>query len=491
MSCHDVLILGGGTAGCVLASRLSEDPGREVCLVEGGPDYGPRRSGRWPPELVDVRGIASTHDWTDAGGSLQVARVIGGCSAHNLGFWVHPARADWDEWVAATGDDGWSADAIAPAIRRVEERMPLRLASGSDVNPWLATLMEAAEEVGLPSGPDVNELDEGVAPVPLNADGTTRWNAAFAYLDEARGRPNLTIVDRALVDRVHLDGDRAAGAVVQTENGQESITAALVVVASGAYGSPAILLRSGIGPAEELRRHGVEQRAELPVGTRLRDHIAVRFRLAPSDSMQTRIEEFEARAEGFVVQGLLKGRSSHCPEGLWDLHGVILAIPAADGGFPERGGHVLGLSSSLVKPRWTGTVRLRSADPATLPEVTPHGFGTEPDMRCVLDGLELCRRLAEAPAARDAWTEQLAPDPALDEDGLRRYCDGNALPYFHPVGTCAMGRPDDGVSTVDGSGRVHGIEGLRVVVASIMPAIPRANTNMPTFVLAERIAESA
>lgn len=489
MSGHDVLILGGGTAGCVLAARLSEDPGRDVCLVEGGPDYGPHGSGGWPRELLDVRGIASTHDWTDADGSLQVARVIGGCSAHNLGFWVHPAREDWDEWAAATGDDGWSADAIAPAIGRVEERMPLRLAAGDEIGPWLATMMEAAEEIGLRSGADVNDLDEGVAPVPLNVDGTTRWNAAFAYLDEARDRPNLTIVERALVDRIRLEGDRATGAVVVMPAGESSIAASLVIVASGAYGSPAILLRSGIGPADELRRHGIEQRAELPVGAHLRDHMAVRFRLAPSESMQRRLDEFEARADGFVVQGLLKGRSSRCPEGLWDLHGVILAIPAADGGFPERGGHVLGLSASLVKPAWTGTVRLRGSDPGTLPEVTPHGLGTDPDMACVLDGLDLCRRLVEAPAARDGWTEQLAPDPALDEDALRHYCDGNALPYFHPVGTCAMGRPDDGVSTVDGSGRVHGIEGLRVADASIMPAIPRANTNMPTFVVAERIAE--
>ncbi len=324
--------------------------------------------------------------------------MIGGCSAHNLGFWVHPAREDSEQWAAATGHAGWSMDAVAPAIRRVE-RMPVTLAAGDDLNPWLATMMEAAEQIGLPTGPDVNRLDEGVAPMPLNADGTTRWNAAFAYLDEARGRPNLTVVDRTLVDRVQLEGDRATGAVVRTPTGEKSISASLVIVAAGAYGSPAVLLRSGVGPQDELRRHGIAQRAELPVGTRLRDHMAVRFRLAPSESMQRRIDDFEARAAGFVVQGLLKGRSSRCPEGLWDLHGVILAIPAADGGYPERDGHVVGLSSSLVKPAWNGTVRLRSSDPATLPEVTPHGFGTEDDMRCVLDGLDLCRRLAEAPAA--------------------------------------------------------------------------------------------
>lgn len=216
----------------------------------------------------------------------------------------------------------------------------------------------------------------------------------------------------------------------------------------------------------------------------------MRVRLAPSKAFQQRIDDHAALGLTFVSQGILKARSSRCSGGPWDLHGVIAVMPAANAGYPERAGHVLGLGASLVKPAWTGTVRLRSADPRVLPEVSPHGLGDDRDMDVVLEGLALCRRLADSPAARDAWTDQLAPDPQLDEAGLRRHCDGNIGPYFHPVGTCAMGHADDGVSTVDESGRVHGIDGLSVADASIIPSSPRANTNMPTLVVAERIAES-
>lgn len=486
---YDVLILGGGTAGCVLAARLSENPDRSVCLVEAGPDYGPHGSGRWPDELLDARAIPDSHDWSDDDHTLAVARVIAGCSAHNLCFWVHPAPEDWDDWAAATGEDGWSARGIRPAIERVEERIPLQLAAGERINPWLETMIEAAEELGLGTGADINRLGEGLAPMPLNADGSTRVNAAFAYLDQARGRANLTIRDRCLIDRVELAGDRAVGAVVRGPEGETVLAAKRVVVSAGAYGSPAVLLRSGIGPGEELRRHLIELRAELPVGTRLEDHFATRFRLAPSEAMQRRLDQYATTGPTFVCQGLLKGRSSRCPQGLWDLHGVIVAIPAADAGFPERTGHVLGLSSSLLKPAWTGTVTLRSADPETLPEVSPYRLDDAGDAATMLEGLELCGRLVETRAAREAWTEQLLPDPGLDGEALRRWCERSLSSYFHPVGTCAMGREGDGISTVSADGRVHGLEGLHVADASIIPTVPRANTNLAVLAVAERIAE--
>lgn len=484
-----MVILGGGTAGCVLAARLSEDAGRSVCLVEGGPDYGHHDSGGWPAEMLDGRNGPDSHDWSDRHGSLNVARVIGGCSAHNLCFWVRPPAEDWDDWARASDDPAWSAEGIAPAIQRVEERMPLELASGDAVNPWLRTLMEAADEIGLGSGDEIGSLVQGVAPIPLNVRGTDRWNAAFAYLDEARDRPNLTILDDALVDRIEIEGGRAAGAIVHRSDGVESLGGDRIVLSAGAYGSPAILLRSGIGPAAELQRHGIEQHAELPVGVRLRDHFGVRFRLAPSREMQQRLDQHAAGGLTFVSQGLMKARSSRCPDELWDMHGVILAIPAVEGGYPEREGHLLGLSASLLRPAWSGSVRLRSTSPSDLPEVAPHDLGDEADMEAVLEGLALCRRLVEADAARGAWSEQLAPDPELDEDGLRRHCADSVGPYFHPVGSCAMGRAGDGASTVDATGRVHGIDGLHVADASIIPSTPRANTNMPTLVVAERIAE--
>ena len=308
----DVLILGGGTAGSVLAARLSEDPDRSVCLVEAGPDYGPHDGGEWPPELLDGREIPDTHDWRDDAGALQVARVIGGCSSHNLCFWIHPAQADWDEWAEASGDEGWSGAAMRPYVERVESTMPLRRFEGDEINPWLRTCIDAAEETGLGALEDVNDHrhETGLGPMPVNAVGTTRWNAAFAYLDAARGRPNLEVLAGSLVERVELSGDRAVGAHVRRDGSPTLLSAERVVVTAGSYGSPAVLMRSGIGPETELSRHGIAVAADLPVGQRLRDHFSVRIRLAPSAGMQARIDEHAASGLTFFSQGLGRARSS-------------------------------------------------------------------------------------------------------------------------------------------------------------------------------------
>ena len=487
---YDVVILGGGTAGCVLAARLSEDPSRSVCLVEAGPDYGAQGGGGWPSELIDGRVGPDTHDWRDESDVLMVARVIGGCSAHNLCFWIHPPAADWDEWARASGDSGWAAAAMRGHIERLESVMPLRRFSGDEVNPWLQTCIAAAEEIGLGALDDVNDHSRvtGAGPMPLNVVGTTRWNAAFAYLDAARGRSNLTILADSLVDRVELDGDRAVGAIVRRDGSEVRVRAECVVVTAGSYGSPAVLMRSGIGPEEELARHGISVRADLPVGRRLRDHCSVRVRLAPSAGMQERIDDHAAGGLTFFSQGIARACSSQAPDGAWDLHLMVGLIAAADGGFPERTGHVLGLNAALLEPEWTGAVTLRSSDPEHLPFVTPQDLASDHDMTAILDGLELCGRLTGSRAAHGTWDHQLAPDSALSADELRSHCAESVSPYFHPVGTCAMGRPGDGRSVVDATGRVHGFQNLHVADASIMPVIPRANTNLPVLAAAERIA---
>jgi choline dehydrogenase len=487
---HDVLILGGGTAGCALAARLSEDRGRSVCLVEAGPDYGPHDGGGWPREMLDGRDGPDTHDWRDDEGRLMVARVIGGCSAHNLCFWVRPAAADWDEWVEASGDSGWSGDAMRQHVGRVESTMPLRRFTDDEVNPWLRTCIEAADEIGLGALDDVNDHSHatGAGTMPLNVVGTTRWNAAFAYLDAARERPNLTILPDSLIDRVLFEGDRAVGALVRRDGVEIRLRGERVVVTAGSYGSPAVLMRSGIGPEAELARHGIAVIADLPVGLRLRDHFSVRMRLSPSASMQEQIDLHAGTGLTFFSQGIARARTSQAPDGLWDLHLMVGLVAAAEGGFPERSGHVLGLNSALVKPEWTGSVSLRSKDAQHLPRVTAQDLGCERDMSAMLEGLELCGELIRSEAARGTWEHQLAPDGEQSGDSMRAYCSESVSPYFHPVGTCAMGRPDGG-SVVDAIGRVHGIQKLHVADASIMPTIPRANTNLPVLAAAERIAQ--
>jgi choline dehydrogenase len=488
---YDVLVLGGGTAGSVLAARLSEDQDRSVCLVEAGPDYGSHGDGAWPSELLDGRERPDTHDWRDETGPLMVARVISGCSAHNLCLWIHPAAADWEEWVRASGDNGWSPAAMRAQIDRVESVMPLRKFTVAELNPWLRTCMDAAAEIGLGVLDDVNDhrYDTGLGPTPLNAVGTTRWNAAFAYLDAARSRPNLTILADSLVERVELSGDRAVGALVSNSSSRVVLKGGRVILTAGSYGSPAVLMRSGIGPQSELARHGIPLAADLPVGQRLRDHLMVRMRFAPTAAMQDRIDEHATSGLTFFSQGMARARSSQVGDGPWDLHLMVGLVAAEKGGFPERAGHLLGLYAALVKPEWTGAVTLRSRDPAQLPLVTPQDLGCERDMVAILDGIELCGELIRSEAARGAWQEQLVPDPALAGDALRDHCAGAVAPYFHPVGSCAIGRPGDGQSVVDATGRVHGFQNLYVADASIMPTIPRANTNLPVLAAAERIAE--
>jgi choline dehydrogenase len=488
---YDVLIVGGGTAGCVLAARLSESGGRSVCLLEGGPDYGPQNSGAWPSELLDGREGPDTHDWRDADRTMPVARVIGGCSAHNLCFWIHPAAADWDAWAAASGDGGWSAESMRTYIARAESAMPLRHFRGEEINPWLTTCIAAADEVGLGALKDVNDhrYATGLGPMPLNAVGTTRWNAAFAYLDLARGRPNLDVIADAMVERLELGRERAAGVRVRRNGSRSVIRARRVIVCAGTYGSPALLLRSGVGPEAELARHAIKAAAVLPVGERLRDHFSVALRLAPTASMQKRIDEHAASGLTFFSQGIGRACSSQARDGLWDLHLMVGLVPAEKGGFPERSGHVLGLNAALVSPDWTGSVTLYSTDPADLPLVTPQDLGCERDASAIADGVALCGDLIVATAARGAWQERLTPEQGLSGGGLREHCARSLRPYFHPVGTCAMGPADDGVSVVDASGRVHAFENLYVADASVMPVIPRANTNLPVLAAAERIAD--
>jgi len=228
----NVVIIGGGTAGCVLASRLSEDPGQAVCLVEAGPDYGPYAGGGWPEDMVDGRQLAFSHSWeTDREDRSQLrARILGGCSGHNACVVLEGAPADYDAW-----GPGWTYRELEPYLRRAERQLRTRRPTDDELLPWGSAFLQAGGDASI-----VN---------PLNAVGSVRWNAAFAYLDPARNRPNLAILADTLGDRVLLDGERAVG--VATSAGE--LTADTVMLTASSYGSPAILLRSGIGRIRDCR----------------------------------------------------------------------------------------------------------------------------------------------------------------------------------------------------------------------------------------------
>jgi choline dehydrogenase len=430
MTRFDVLVLGGGAAGCVLAARLSEDADRSICLVEAGPDYGPFGADRWPAELLDARNIPSTHDWetaTDERGTAR-AKIIGGCSAHNACLVLRGTDADYDEW-----GHGWSGLALAPYLDRAETELQTQPTIADDAPPWHAATIEAARSVGFEAGPYRANAVDGV-----------RWNAAFAYLDVARPRPNLTIRAEAHVDQLLLRGGRAMGAMLA---GGEELRAKIVVVACGTYGSPAVLLRSGVGPG---------LRVDLPVGETLVDHPGVNV-------------EWEAAADITPPDGQAS-------------YGLVLPEPDLQlvpwASRRDGGASVPALLAFLMKPRSTGRLTLQSEDPLAPPLIAHRHLSDERDVDPIVRAVELARQVG----ATEPVASLVARETVPGEMDVERYVRENVRGYYHPVGTCAIGR------VVDGQLRVPGVEGLYVADASVMPTIPRANTHLTAIAIAERVA---
>jgi choline dehydrogenase len=437
----EFLIAGGGSAGCVLAARLSEG-GRRVCLVEAGPDYGPYDGGRWPSDIVDARQLAFSHSWeTEREDRSQLrARIMGGCSAHNACVVLAGAPSDYDEW-----GEGWSHAVIAPYLERAQRELRVRRFGDDELSPWHRAFARAA-------GADAIVH-------PVNDVGAVRWNAAFAYLDAARGRENLTIVADALVDRVLFAGDRAVG--VATSAGE--LHADHVVLAAGAYGSPGILLRSD---AAALR--------ELPIGEGLTDHVGAGFAFEATDRLQREAAEFERAWPLYMAQVTIEARSAACGEGVCDL----FLFPALDP--PGPAGYQGTAAVFAMKPDSRGTVRLTSPDPRA-PLAIDHGFLTdERDVAVLVDGVEALRAMAASDEVGPYAAREERPGADVDPE---RHVRDAVRGFFHPVGTCAIG------SVVDGDGGVYGVSGLSVADASVMPTIPRANTNLSTIAVAERLAE--
>jgi choline dehydrogenase len=489
---NEVVVVGGGTAGAVVAGRLAER-GRRVLLLEAGPDYGPHDGGGWPADLLDSRVLPQSHSWgyvssarTGARGlPLDRARVIGGCSAHNgcAVIWGH--RLDYDGW-AALGNEGWSAADLLPLFRQASARLRVHTPTRAEIGPFHAAVLDAAPGAGLPPASDLNDLDHcvGMAASPVNTVGeaATRWNAAFAYLDPLRGGGSLSIRGDVLVDRLLVEGGRVVG--LATAAG-ERVEAGEVVLAAGAYGSPAILLRSGIGPPDHLRALGVPLVHTLPgVGANLQDHPAFVLEYSGTPGLIAALEAHRAlrplREEGTIG----KARSSLCAEA-FDLHVYPFGGPS------EGGGWSFAIPVAAMTPASRGTVRLASRDPAS-PPLIDHAYLSDRehrDLAVLLDGVDLARDLARQPALAGLLGPEASPGPEmLDRAALRRHLRAHGVHYYHPVGTCKMGPSADPDAVVDARGRLHGLAGARVADAAIMPVIPRANTNLPAAVVGERIA---